>query len=321
MERNELDKNAMGGTELLGLALEKHVDSDLLNQFQIIRGRVRELDPEKLPILWLHDLPGDGENEHLRDERSRARFKKIVFVSDWQKEQFLGYMGIPQDSRIAVIKNAIEPIEVDFDNKADDIRLIYHSTPHRGLNILLAAFEKLSAKYGNISLDVFSSFNLYGWPQRDEEYKKLFEFCENHPKINYHGTKDNKTIRDALAKSHIFAYPSIWPETSCLCAMEAMSAGCLTVAPNYAALPETLAGFGLTYQWDQDQGKHAGIFMANLEQAINLVDNSKDQLKNHLMIQKQYADYMYNWRDRAKVWEGMLNQVLVEKNFITFQTS
>jgi hypothetical protein len=58
-EQNEVDENAMGGTELMKYGLFDRLDPELLKQFQIIPSRVRGLDPDKKKILWLHDLPGD----------------------------------------------------------------------------------------------------------------------------------------------------------------------------------------------------------------------------------------------------------------------
>ena len=57
MELNELNKNAMGGTELMMKRLHDSIDQDLLDRFQIIGSRVRELKEDKVRILWLHDLP------------------------------------------------------------------------------------------------------------------------------------------------------------------------------------------------------------------------------------------------------------------------
>ena len=56
METNELAQNAKGGTELMQEALYKQLPEDLLQYFQIIPSRVREVDDSKIKIYWLHDL-------------------------------------------------------------------------------------------------------------------------------------------------------------------------------------------------------------------------------------------------------------------------
>jgi UDP-glucose:(glucosyl)LPS alpha-1,2-glucosyltransferase len=215
---------------------------------------------------------------------------------------------VPYDNSI-VLRNAINPFEKVEKSLDGPIRLIYHTTPHRGLNILVAAYHELSKLYGDkIHLDVFSSFKIYGWEERDEPYKDLFKSCEDHPHITYHGTKSNEEVREALQKAHIFAYPSIWQETSCIAAIEAMSAGCQIVCPAYAALPETTAGFAYMYPWTTDLHVHANRFANVLKDAIDeqlwIRENNLDSPT--LAMQKIYADSLYSWDNRAKEWEALL---------------
>ena len=51
---------------------------------------------------------------------------------------------------------------------------------------------------------------------------------------------------------HIFAYPSIWHETSCIAAIEAMAAGCEIVTTNLGALYETCSPFGRFINFDRN---------------------------------------------------------------------
>lgn len=312
MEKNELNKNARGGTELMQERLHKTLPADLLDKFQIIPSRVRDIDPDKIPILWLHDLPNDPESQHLKDPELRKRFKKIVAVSDWQMQMYNLVLGVPYGDSL-VIKNAITPIDIKEKEFDGTVRIIYHTTPHRGLELLVPAFDALSKRYDNIELDVYSSFSIYGWEQRDEPYKDLFDRCRNHPKINYHGAVSNEEVREALKRSHIFAYPSIWPETSCLAVIEAMSAMNYIVCPNYAALPETTAGFGNMYQWSENMNEHVNRFAAVLDGTINDI-NANGLDKGRLLFQKQYTDIVYNWEENiSKRWESLLRS-LAEQN-------
>lgn len=308
MEVNELNKNSRGGTELMQERLHSTLPADLLSKFQLIPSRVRDIDPDRLPILWLHDLPNDPESQHLKDPELRKRFKKIVAVSDWQMQMYNLVLGLPY-SESTVIKNAIYPIDIERKRLNDTIRIIYHTTPHRGLELLVPVFEELCKHHDNIELDVFSSFSVYGWSERDKQYEALFERCRNHPKINYHGAVSNEQIREELKKSHIFAYPSIWPETSCLAAIEAMSAMNYIVCPNYAALPETTAGFANMYQWTENNNDHANRFYAVLDSTINDIKQNGIH-HQRLRFQKDYTDVMYNWNMIAQKWEATLNGLL-----------
>jgi UDP-glucose:(glucosyl)LPS alpha-1,2-glucosyltransferase len=304
---DEVSAKAMGGTELMGARLEATIDPDLLSNFQIIRSRVRDLDETKLRVLWLHDLPDDPEANHLANGGWK-RFHKLVFVSNWQMQAYIAKYDIPY-SRCVVMHNAIYPIEA-HEKPKDKISLAYWSTPHRGLNLLVPVFQKLCEKFDNIELNVYSSFNLYGWAERDEPYQPLFDACNEHPKINYHGTLTNDELREELKNNHILAYPATWVETSCLVLMEAMSAGMLCVHPNLGALYETAANWTSMYQYIDEPSDHAAHFYKHLEDAIEYVNS--EAIQSRVSSQKGYADVFYNWSIRAQQWEALLKSLLNE---------
>lgn len=309
--RNETNANAKGGTELLQDRLyDGSVPRELLEQFQIVFSRVRELDETKFRIFYAHDLPSDPESEFLCDGGWK-KFHKIVFVSNWQMQAYMNHYSIPW-SQCEVIENSIVPLERSRDNwPPDEINICYTSTPHRGLHILFAAFEALSKKHENIHLDVFSSFKLYGWEQRDEQYRDLFTKIEKHPNASNHGTVDNAAIRSYLEKdADIFAYPSIWPETSCLCLIEAMSAGLMCVHSNYGALADTASGFTYMYQMDEDENRHATKLYHILDGAITHLNDENVTARRQFM--KMYANDRFNWDNKAEIWTGLLLNIIAQ---------
>lgn len=306
---DSLAVNAKGGTELMKFGLAERVNPDLLNEFQIFVSRVEEeMDESKVRIYWLQDLPGDPASEHLKNG-GWNKFHKLVFSSNWQMQAYINYYNIPW-SKCVVMPNAIEPIPAHEKPNDGTIRLAYWSTPHRGLNILVPVFDKLCEKYDNIELDVYSSFNLYGWGERDQQFEGLFEMCRQHPKINYHGAIPNADLKKALEKTHILAYPSIWTETSCITLMEAMSAGLLCVHSNLGALHETAAGWTHMYQYDEDMNRHAVSFYSVLDSAIANYWN--EGIQSRIASQQSYANVFYNWEARKIQWEALLQSLVDE---------
>lgn len=309
IEKNELNKNAKGGTELMQERLANSVSPDLLKNTQIIASRSRILIPNMKHVFWLHDLHADPEVRHLINPEERDKYNMLVFVSNWQMQQYNTFLGVPYNKSV-VIENGIIPIEEN--KKFDDaIHIVYTPTPHRGLEILIPVFDVLSKKYSNIVLDVFSSFKLYGWEERDEPYKELFEKCKQHSKINYYGTVSNEEIRNHISKCHIFAYPSIWQETSCLTLIEAMSAKCLSIHPNYAALPDTSGSLNLMYQYQEDLNVHANHFAQILESAIKIMQDDKmsNYISDKLNFIKTYTDFRFNWENKKQQWEALLQSL------------
>ena len=297
---------AWGGTELMNKSLYERVDNDLLDEFYIIKSRVSWTDKDKPNVLWLHDTWDDPEVQHLKEQESRDRFAKLVFVSNYQLATYNMALGVPY-ANATVLRNAIDPIEYK-DKSKDVVRIIYHTTPHRGLNLVVAAVKAIAAEMGDkIHLDVYSSFEAYGWKERDKPYEDLFEEIRQHPQMTYHGYQPNDVVRKALQEAHIFAYPSVWPETSCISAIEAMSAGCEVVCPNFAALPETTGNFARMYQFNEDMGEHANDFANQLYGAI--VEHHDENLQKKLMFQKNWVDNFFNWDLRAAEWTDMLKNI------------
>lgn len=311
--KNGIVENSNGGTEQMFRKVQSIMTDEQKNDIQLICSRVREIEDDKIPILWCHDTWNDPENVHLSDENSRKRFKKIIFVSNYQFQTFRLAHGVRYNESL-VFPNAIEPfsLEINKPNPNEELRLIYHTTPHRGLEILIPVFEQLASTKPNLHLDVFSSFEIYGWRERDEPYKPLFERCQNHPQITYHGYQPNSVVREYLKKAHIFAYPNIWNETSCIAAIEAMAAGCAVLAPDFGALPETLNPFGVLYRFDENIQNHANQFYGYLDMMttnFTIMGN----MEQRILSQMRHANSYYGWDFRKKQWIDFFETLIPEK--------
>jgi UDP-glucose:(glucosyl)LPS alpha-1,2-glucosyltransferase len=253
----ELSKNSKGGTEMMRKRLLDNVPFDLLTDVAIHFSRSREIPDDVKNILYAHDLAEDPENKILLDG-GWEKFDHFVFVSAWQRDQYIMYYNIPY-SKCTVIPNAITKRYTAEEKNTETIRFIYHTTPHRGLELVYAVVEQLAKEYKNIHLDVYSSFAIYGWPQRDDPYVDLFTKIHRHPNMTYHGSVPNDEILEALDNSHIFLYPSIWKETSCIALIEAIRSGLICIHPNYGALPETAANATIMYDYTENMQDHANM--------------------------------------------------------------
>lgn len=304
-EENEVSNNAFGGTEIAKRSLGDRIKPELLESSQIICSRVRDLDPTKVRVYWLHDLPEDPESAKLRLKSHQDKFHHLVFISNWQYARYQHVLGLHQSHKHSIIETGIIPAPA-VEKSTDKIRLVYTSTPQRGLEILLPVFIELAKKYENIHLDVFSSFKIYGWHDYDKQFEPLYDICRTHPQITYHGFVPNEQLKEYLNASHIFSYPCIWPETSCRAMLEAMSARLLCVHPNYAALPETSGGLNLMYQSDADKNTHAAQFYMALDVAIQKVQDDYANLQPRLNLVKLFADTRFNITNVSRQWELLL---------------
>lgn len=307
---NEISKNANGGTEQCARMLECELGAEL-DPFWIIPSRVRELDEEKFRVYWLHDLPWDHETKHLQDKWSRDRFQRLVFCSTWQRAMYQGVLGVPMNEQSLVIETPVEPIELDWSRKeSHKTRLIYTSTPQRGLDILVNVFVELAKKYPDIQLDVFSSFKIYGFDKADEQFEPIFKICREHPQIIYHGSQPNEVVREYLQHSHILAYPSTWMECNSRSLIEAMSAGVHCVHSDLGGLPDTAGALTRMYPYYENKQTHANIFYHTLEEAI--LEVNTDPVINARRFIKAYADARFNKTRIMNQWRAALHNIRAE---------
>ena len=308
-----VSEKTMGGTELMKKWLFRELDkkeSGLTDKFQWVMTRVRGLESDKKRILWVHDLANDPEVQHLKDKENWEQFERVVFVSHWQQNQFRTHLGFPYEKGV-VIQNAIHPILEHKKPKEDGkINVCYFSTPHRGLELLLNAWEFMTKtlKEGlNAELNIYSSFKIYDRGHLDEQFRHIYKRAEEMDGVNYYGTVPNDEIREMLKTQHVMAYPSIYEETSCLTLIEACSAGCLSVVPNLGAIPETGANFPWMYGFEEDPEKHAQVHGHILGRAIEHFWD--DDVQNLLKIQRSYFDMFYNWSLRSGQWQQFLHAI------------
>lgn len=316
--KNEYNERSRGGTELSIAEFERHVDPELLSKFQVVPSRFRGLEDGLIPIYWLHDLPADPEMHHLA-AGGWEKFRHFVFVSNWQMQGFIDRYGIPW-SRCSVLHNAIERFDPSRDwgkwenvgTEDNPLRFIYHTTPHRGLDVLVNAFAGMSSQYeGKMHLDVYSSFNIYGWPERDVAFKGVFDYVREHPMMTYHGARPNAEVRDALRRSHVFLYPCTWPETGCRALIEAMCAGLFCIHSNYGCLFETGLGSTIAYQYTENAHEHVNAAASMIRALMDGLERNGPNV-NYLRTLSDQSNAFYAWDRRGGEWNSLFKSLLEE---------
>ena len=299
------NQNPRGVTELQFEYLRKYVDSKLLDQVQITTSVPEKipLAKDKINILWQknsYDQPNLAP--WFKDKDNHKKYDWYVFNSHWNYEKFRYFFDIPTE-KCLVIKNGVDNIKPrDLNKKKDKIKLIFHPTPWRGLNVMLAAMQYI--KNPNIELDVYSSTEVYGksfYDQSNSLYQGLFDQAKQLPNVNYIGYKPNEYIKEHLHEYDIFAYPNIWEETFCISAVEAMAAGLYIITTDYGALYETCAEFSTYIPYQKSYTNLAKNFAYAIEaSAERLYDLG---VQEHLKMQIEYTNqYYYSWRKQANAW-------------------
>ena len=111
---------------------------------------VRRLFPEARVYLWLHDQmnPGSRRARWLAGTAAALRECAVtaVCVSDWQRrrvEATLGTLGLAEVVRALTIYNPVDEALAADDTALDQDRLVFFSSPNKGLAFTLDAFAAL----------------------------------------------------------------------------------------------------------------------------------------------------------------------------------
>jgi len=304
--------DSFGGSENQFRFLLKYLPDKSFKDINLILNNTSYdlLENGKINVLWMHHFIDQREVKNLNSKDFVEKLDWIVFNSNWNFEKHLKFFQLPKDKCI-VIKNAIENIDLEEKPK-EKINLIYHTTPWRGLSLLLKIFKKLNLE--NVELNVCSSTIIYGKKFDDvlgKRYENLFNECKNSKNVNYFGFLENKKTIKLLKKMHIFSYPSIWPETSCISAIESLMAGCEVVTTNLGALNETCSSFGTFVNFDTNLDNLEKSYSEALLHSIKNYWSEETQKK--LKLQSQKINSAYSWDIRSIEWKNFFDKARKSK--------
>jgi len=305
--RPVLFNESFGGSENQLRFLLKYLPDESFKDINLILNNADHnlIEKNRINILWMQHFVNQKEVQNLGSKEYVDKLDYIVFNSNWNFEKFQYQFKVPENKSL-VIKNAIEKIEFNEKTK-EKINLIYHTTPWRGLVNLVKIFKSLNLE--NVELTVCSSTKIYGKKFSDvleKKYENIFNECKNTKNINYMGFVENKKIIELLKRMHIYSFPSIWPETSCISAIESMAAGCEVVTTNLGALYETCAPFGTFVSFDRNLDNLEKKFKKTLVASIENYWSETNQKK--LGLQSETINTTYSWDIRKDEWKNFLDE-------------
>jgi len=293
-----------GGTELMYEELMRRLDPKVLEKFSIFNYAVNA-DLRKRLVFW-NQLSFDQDAvQFLRDSSTVDRIERFVFVGNWQAETYRKVFNIP-GTKTHVIKNACLGVEDREIKQKRKLKIAYTSTPWRGLDVLLRAWELIDTK--DIELHVFSSCKIYGEEfakNSENQYQHLYEKCMRLENVIYRGSIPNEELRKEIVDFDILAYPNTFEETSCIAVIEALSAGLRVVCSNLGALPETTEGWARMYPFIIDPIIHSQRFAKILQEEIDKM--KKGELIDFLQKQMTIYKPKWSWDERIKDWNYLFN--------------
>lgn len=205
--------------------------------------------PAKSKWLWVHDTnigAANSWNLHLAD--------RVLALSDWHAKHLIEKAGVDWE-KVSTTRNGIDTSRFSANPPRTPHRVLYTSSPDRGLEQLLDAWPQVRAGVPDAELHVF-----YGWDMlermalREPTSSQGVFFAALKTKLAaldgrgvfIHGRVDQNVLADEMLRSGVWVHPSTQPdgteftETSCISAMESQAAGMNVVYRPVGALPETV---------------------------------------------------------------------------------
>jgi hypothetical protein len=189
----------------------------------------------KKKYLWLHDTIGESQvlpYIYLYD--------KIMVLSDFHRSL---YPNIPSE-RIFMHRNAVKLDDFNQEVERDPYTVVYGSSYDRGLKELLESWSEIKIRVPEAKLRVFYGWETWDAQLKDNKNAQLFKDYTEHlfkqDGVTHLGRISHKEVAKEFLGAGIWAYPTAYPEVSCITAMKAQIGGAVPVVIPTAAVCETV---------------------------------------------------------------------------------
>ena len=244
--------------------------------------------------IWAHDIYLLPYGASLTSEeivlKHNEKINGCICLTEFHKEEFIQKYPVLKE-KINLINNGIICENFDFSLNKIKNRFIYSSCVERGLQNIIRLWPDLIDKIPDATL-VIATYNKF--PKENNDFEaKLSEEIQKYPSITFLGRLGTSELYKEMACSEFWFYPCIFPETSCITALEILMSGVIPVYYPFAALPYTLGT--------------NGIKTSPGNEIIDILNLNKDEDKKKMLASAgiEYAQTC-SWNSRAKEWEKVL---------------
>jgi glycosyltransferase involved in cell wall biosynthesis len=267
---------------------------------------ILETFPIKHPKQEIYFVAQDTFYETMTEKLARRIDKYICLCTD--HANYVATKHPYLKDKIVISSNGIN---IDMINEAEALnlprnphRLIYTSSPDRGLEQLIPIFKKAKEFIPNLELHIFYGFdNIDKVIQRNpfvgKMKDKIMKGMEGVDGIFWHGRVGQIELTAEWMKSGIWCYPINFTETSCISCMEAQACNVIPVTSPKWALRENVT-HGILIDGDVKDKLTLCRFVGEI---IRICNSTKlqDKLKNGMSIE---AKVRFNWERFVDQWES-----------------
>ena len=197
----------------------------------------------KKKVLWAHDIFTKRGMQKALEQMSWT-FDEIWAVSEWHRQQIHEATGYPLDHIVALRNGCVEYDDIEQGLRGHN-NLIYAARPERGLDNLI----KPGGVMDNLPEYKLTVCMYEHFPEHMRDYyAMIFNRMKGMSNVEFAGGKPNHELRQMIAASAAYIYPTQFEETSCILARECIEQCTPFLTTKVGALPETLGDCGIYFE-------------------------------------------------------------------------
>lgn len=265
-DENTLESKGHGGSETAAIEVAKHIKRKTNRRVKIFHPRVQRdmmasgveylpiqdlqgylhniephahiawrhsvrLSPAKM-VVWCHDLQCPGAEGGTYD--------KIMALSGFHKEYLKETNGVKED-KILLGYNGINPDDFKEDAEKDPLKVVFSSSPDRGLIQTIDIVKKAREISGlDLKLHCFYGFENMRKAGQHEWADRIEAKILDNPFVISHGLVTKRVLMKHFKEAAVWLYPNDFIESFCITAIEALCAGTWPIVRDMGALKYTL---------------------------------------------------------------------------------
>lgn len=275
---------------------------------------------EKKPgQTWWLNLQDEGCTGTITEETAN-KIDAVMAFCEWHKSHIERTWPMLK-GKIFITSNGIKAdlireIEAEGIPERNQKKLIYASSPDRGLLTLLKIFRKSKEIVPDLELHCFYGVDniekLIEFNPRFSHYKGFVEKLRrelDQPGVHWRGRVSQRELYREWLTAGIWCYPTHFGETSCITSMEAQSLGAVPITNPYWALSENVK-YGI---WITGDPQHNSLIQARYVDAVVRVATSPPPFYHKQMIAECRS--RWNWDRIVDQWEAGIDGKCASSQF------
>jgi len=242
--------------------------------------------------IWAHDtmlLPyGSSLSDNDILEKWSNYIDGCVCQTEWHANEYKKkYPSLT--NKTIIINNGIDTALFPSTNLLTSHNLkqcnkfIYTSRTERGLTRVLELWPQILLVMPDAKL-VISTYTKFPLNKEEEQIKTIID---QYDSIKHLGQLNTEQLYHEMVSAEYWLYPTNWPETSCITALEMLISEVICLYYPVAGLTNTMDSYGIQIQKGNE-----------IDTLISLSSEQKNELRRN---GKEYA-LSCSWENRAKTW-------------------